>query len=75
MQRHLHYSWNLGELVLEIVDARLEVVTLFHFDGEEVVIILLGFSAEQVRWQRVKPIRGHTFQTEKVRHKSKLLRE
>ena len=35
---------NLGELVLEVADVRLEAVSLSHFDGEEVVVILLGFS-------------------------------
>jgi len=36
---------NLGELVLKIADVRLEAVTLSHFDGEEVVIILPNFPA------------------------------
>jgi len=36
---------NLGELVMEVADVRLEAVTLSHFDGEEVVVILLGLPA------------------------------
>ena len=35
---------NLGELVLKVADVRLEVVAIFHFDGEEVVVVLLGLS-------------------------------
>ena len=70
---------NLGEQVLKIADVRLEAVALSHFDNEEVVMILLRFPmggvlgekclsylleiAERVQRQRVKPIRGHTFQT------------
>ena len=31
---------NLGELVLEVANVGLEIVTLFNFDREEVVILL-----------------------------------
>ena len=69
---------NLNELVLKVTDVGLEVVTQPHFDGEEVVVILLGLPVEDVlgekrlgylletiertRWQGVKLIRGHAFQ-------------
>ena len=69
---------NLGELVLEEADVRLESVALSYFDGDEVVVIILGLPTggvlgdeclcylleivERTRWQRVKPIRDHTFQ-------------
>jgi len=33
---------HLGELILEVADARLEAVTGSHFDSEEVTIVLLG---------------------------------
>ena len=33
---------NLGELVLEVINVRLEAVILSHFDREEVAVILLG---------------------------------
>ena len=36
---------NLGKLVLKVTNVQLEVVTLSHFDGEEVVVILLSFLA------------------------------
>ena len=35
-----------GELVLEVVDMRLKVVALSHFDGEKVVIILISLLGE-----------------------------
>jgi len=72
---------NFGELILEVVNIQLEAVTLSHFDGEEVVVILLGLPAggilgeehlryllkivKRIRRQRIKPIRGHIFQTER----------
>ena len=34
---------NFGELILEVVDVRLEVVALSHFEDDEVVVILLIF--------------------------------
>ena len=34
---------NLGKLVLEVANVRLEVVSCSHFDVEKVVVILLGF--------------------------------
>jgi len=70
---------HLGKLVLKGADAQLVAVTGSHFDNEEATFVLLGFSiggilgeehlgylfkvVEQMQRQRVKPIRGHTFQT------------
>ena len=34
---------NLDELVLGVADVRFEAVVMSHFDGEEVMIILLDF--------------------------------
>ena len=69
---------NLGELLLEVADVGLETVTLPHFDGEEVVVVLLGLSvggilseerlnylhevAKRMWRQGVEPIQGHAFQ-------------
>jgi len=39
---------HLGELVLEVADVRLEVVTEFYFDSEEVVVVLLVLLAEGI---------------------------
>ena len=39
---------NLCELVLEVADVRLEVVTEFYFDSEEVVVVLLVLLAEGI---------------------------
>ena len=36
---------NLDELVLEVANVELEVIILSHFDGEEVVVILLNLLA------------------------------
>jgi len=63
---------------LEVADVGLEAITLPHFNGEEVLIVLLGLTARSVlseerfsyllevvegMWrQRVEPIRGHAFQ-------------
>ena len=74
---------NLGELILEVIDVRLEDAALSYFNSEEVVVILLGFLAgdvlgekrlsyllkiiKRMRWQRVKPIRDHNFQTGRKR--------
>jgi len=33
---------NFGQLALEVTDVRLEVITLPHFDREDMVVILLG---------------------------------
>ena len=33
---------NFGKLALEVADVGFEIVTMPHFDGEEVVIVLLG---------------------------------
>ena len=79
MQKHLHHSGNHGELVLEVVNIRLKVVILSHFDSEEVVIFLLGVLVggvlgekhlsyllkvmERTCWEGIKSIRDHIFQT------------
>ena len=71
---------NLGKLVLKVADVRLEDVAMSHINGEEMLVILLGFTAgdvlgekylsylleivERMRQQRIKPIRGHTFLTD-----------
>ena len=39
---------NLGKLALKVADVGLEAVTLPHFNGEKVVIILLGLSVGSV---------------------------
>jgi len=36
---------NLGKLALEVVDVGLEDVTLPYLDGNEVIVVLLSFSA------------------------------
>jgi len=39
---------NFGHLDLEVAGVGLEIVTLPHFDGEEVVIVLFGFSSGSI---------------------------
>jgi len=39
---------DLGELALEVADARFEAVALPHLNGEKVVVVLLSFSARCV---------------------------
>ena len=39
---------DLDELPLQKADVRLEVVTLFHFDREEMMVVLLGLLARGV---------------------------
>ena len=34
---------NFSQLVLKVADIELEAITLPHFDGEEVVVVLVGF--------------------------------
>ena len=36
------------ELVLKVADVRLEAIILPHFDGEEVVVVLLGFLVRSI---------------------------
>ena len=71
---------DLGKLALEEANVRLEAVTLPHFDGEEMMVVLLSLLArgilsekrfayllkvaERVRRQRVEPIRCRTFRLE-----------
>jgi len=63
---------NLGKLALKVVDIGLEVVIMPHLDGEEVMVVLIGFSAggvlgekclnhflkiaERMRQQGVEPV-------------------
>ena len=65
---------NFGQLALKVTDVRLEVITLPHFDEEEMVVIFLGLpvggvlseerlgylfeSVQRMRRQRVEPILG-----------------
>ena len=42
VQIHLFPVKNFGKLALEVADVELEVVTLPHLDGKEVVVVLLG---------------------------------
>ena len=35
---------HLGELLLEVTNARIETVTVSHFDSKELVVVLLDFS-------------------------------
>jgi len=39
---------NLGKLVLKVADVRLEDVAMSHINGEEMLVILLGFAAGDV---------------------------
>jgi len=39
---------HIRELVLEVVDVRLEAVTMSYFNSEEVVVVLLGFLGKGV---------------------------
>ena len=39
---------NLDELVLRVTDVRLESVALSHFDGDEIMVILLCLSTGDV---------------------------
>jgi len=41
-------SPQLGTLTLKVADVGLEVITLSHLDGEEVMVVLLGLSARGV---------------------------
>ena len=75
----LTFEENFGQLALEVTNVGLEAIILPHFDGEKVVVVLLGFPARGVLgderfgyllevvgrmwWQGVEPIRRHAFQT------------
>ena len=73
----LNTDGNIGKLALEVADVGLEAVTQLHLDREEVLIVLLGFSAggvlgekclghflevaERMWWQGVELIRSPPF--------------
>ena len=42
----------LGKLTLEVADVGLETVTMPHLDGEEMMVVLLGFSAGGVLYEK-----------------------
>ena len=48
MQRHLHHSWELCELILEGANVQLEVIVCSHFYDKKVGVILLGLLAGSV---------------------------
>jgi len=47
---------NIGNLALEVVDLGLETITLPPLDGEEVVIVLLGFSVRGILGEKCQSL-------------------
>ena len=41
-ERHLIVVENFGQVALEVTDVGLKSVVLSHFDGEKVMLVLLG---------------------------------